>query len=264
LCEFYGIVPDNLTVEDVYADKEGRRRAELLALEAQVYRGVAVDRIARSLEKQASWNQGLCPWDLSKAELRRKLRELIGLEAFLCPTKVWTQYDVADCAQRARQLASQIKQLLNFTISPEISDVQIVHQLLRQIGVEVYRPQQGERAEYPTWSNKVEGHEGEKLRLYRLDPRQWQWAMQILERRRLHRESFTQKEVQGSPPGDVRSEIPRGDLSLHQDLAIYEWLTPEVVEDIRALWATAENHPEAIQALKDSIPDAVLQWAIAG
>jgi hypothetical protein len=270
LCEFYGIAPDHLTLEDVLADKEGRRRAELLSLEAQVYRGVAVDRIARSLEKQAAWNQGLCPWDLSKAELRRKLRELIGLEAFLDPTKVWTQYDVAGCAQRARQFAPQIKQLLNFTISIDadgnsaVSDVQIVHQLLRQIGVEVYRPHQGDRAEYPIWSNKVEGHEGEKLRLYRIDPRQWQWAMQILERRRLHRESFAQKEGQGSPAGDVRIDSKTGDLSLHVDLAIIEWLTPEVFQDVRALWESAEHHPEAIQALKEAIPNAVLQWAIAG
>ena len=50
-----------LTVEDCLWDREGRRRGELLSLEALLSPSVALERTARALEKQASWNQGYCP-----------------------------------------------------------------------------------------------------------------------------------------------------------------------------------------------------------
>ena len=87
LVEFYCLNPNALTLEDVLADKEGRRRAELLNLEAQLHPGLAVDRTARALEKQTAWNQGLCPWDISGCELRRLLREQFGLNDFLNPDR---------------------------------------------------------------------------------------------------------------------------------------------------------------------------------
>jgi hypothetical protein len=48
-------------------DQGGRRRGELLSLEALLWPDVALDRTARALEKQASWKQGYCPWDISNA-----------------------------------------------------------------------------------------------------------------------------------------------------------------------------------------------------
>lgn len=57
--EFYCL--DQLTLEDVLWDKAGRRRGELLNLEAQLFPGVASDRTAKALEKQVTWNQGYCP-----------------------------------------------------------------------------------------------------------------------------------------------------------------------------------------------------------
>lgn len=43
-------------VEDVTNDKDGRYRGELLNLESTLFPNSAIDRTARALEKQASWN----------------------------------------------------------------------------------------------------------------------------------------------------------------------------------------------------------------
>jgi hypothetical protein len=55
-CDFYGIDPKTLNVEQVIDDKNGRRRGELLNLETQLFPGLAADRTTRALERQAAWN----------------------------------------------------------------------------------------------------------------------------------------------------------------------------------------------------------------
>jgi hypothetical protein len=192
LCDFYGIAPQSLTPEFVLWDKDGKRRSELLSLEVQLHPRLAIERDIKALERQVRWQQGLlCPWDLSHAELRRSLRAKLGLYRFLDPDQEWTAYDLEADAAPARALAPQIQVGLNFTIpsgckkngKPKMSDVQIMHQLLSQLGLKItFR-----------WSRSVPGHEGEKLRVYRLDPERWQQLTAILERRRAKRESLEQK-----------------------------------------------------------------------
>ena len=252
LCEFYCLEPKSLTLDDVLRDKEGRRRGELLNLEAQLFPDLTIDRTARALEKQASWNQGLCPWDISGVELRRVLRELLGLNEFLTLDRgEWTKYDLKDCADRIRSKPQQVKLLLNFTVNPEISDVQLVHQLLSQLGVKVaYR-----------WSRSMPGHEGEKLRVYRLDACQWSAAMDILNRRAAKRESY-QKEVPDSgSPAQCESSKGVGD-PVNQLPELAQWLTPESLTEIREQWKMADC-PESQAALRQVIPPDVWRLAIA-
>jgi hypothetical protein len=182
LKEFYCL--EELTVEDVLADKGGRRRGELRSLEELLYPGVAVDRTVKALENQLKWNQSLCPWDISSAALRREVRARLGLMDFLDPDKEWTKDDLAPYACKARKWATQIKQALNLTVTEGISDVQIVHQLLSQLGI---------KTEF-RWSRSVPGHEGEKLRVYRLQPICWQESIAILEQRKARHEGVL-------PPG---------------------------------------------------------------
>ncbi|HEY9664137.1 MAG TPA: hypothetical protein V6C65_37310, partial [Allocoleopsis sp.] len=157
------------------------------------------------------WYQGPCFWDLSHAELRRSLREKLGLEQFFDPEREWTEYDLEACASRARELTAQIQVGLNFTIpsgtkdngKPKMSDVQIVHQLLSQLGIKVtFR-----------WSRSVQGHEGEKLRVYRLDANHWQQVTAILERRQKKRQSSEQKgfESMVGSPRQLHNSISQGD-----------------------------------------------------
>lgn len=231
LCDFYGIDPQALTPELVLWDREGKRRSELLSLEAQRQSHLSLERDIKALERQTRWYQGLCPWDLSHAELRRVLRQTLGLHQFLDPTIEWTEYDLQPYAAQARKLTAQIQTALNFTIptgtkdngKPKMSDVQIVHQLLSQLGIKVtFR-----------WSRSVAGHEGQKLRVYRLDPDHWQQLIAILDRRRARRESVEQKGFEpraGSPvqiddqicqgdPDDRNSEIELDSLGQRDDLA---------------------------------------------
>jgi NAD(P)-dependent dehydrogenase (short-subunit alcohol dehydrogenase family) len=192
LREFYCL--EDLTVEEVLADKAGRRRGELRSLEELLYPGVAVDRTVKALESQLKWNQSLCPWDISSAALRREIRERLGLTDFLNLNKEWTKYDLYSYAHKARQWAAQIKQALNLTISEDMSDVQIIHQMLSQLGI---------KTEF-RWSRSMPGHEGEKLRVYRLQPICWQEAIAILEQRQAKREQATA----GSPlPFNSKNQI---------------------------------------------------------
>ena len=169
-CEFYCITPDELTLDDVLNDKDGRQRGELLNLEAQLYGEVAADRTARSLEKQAKWNQGVCPWDISGAVLRQRLRNVIGLEQFFDPNREWTATDLEPIAQHIREKSQQIKAVLNFTVSDKLSDVQVVHQLLSQLGIKIAWRWQGD-------SRK------NRIRVYRLDLERWEFMTAVLTRR---------------------------------------------------------------------------------
>lgn len=211
LCDFYGIDPQSLTPEFVLWDREGKRRSELLSLEAQLHQNLSLERDIKALERQTRWYQGICPWDLSHAELRRSLREKLGLHQLLDPTIEWTEYDLASCAAEARALSTQIQVALNFTIptgtkdngKPKMSDVQIVHQLLSQLSIKVtFR-----------WSRSVAGHEGEKLRVYRLDEEHWQQVNAILERRQAKRQSIEQRGVEPSvgSPSVIDNQISQGD-----------------------------------------------------
>ncbi|MCC2695232.1 plasmid replication protein, CyRepA1 family [Nodularia sp. LEGE 04288] len=190
LKDFYCL--DELTVEDVIWDKGGRRRGELLNLEAQLKPELAVDRTAKSLEKQTTWNQGVCPWDISGTELRRQMREVFGLNDFLDPNKEWNKGDLKPYADKIRQYASQIHHHLNRTISHKMSDVQVVHQLLSQLGIKIaFR-----------WSRFEPGFEREKIKVFRLDADLWCHLMSILQQRASRRERLeNQADASGSGIG---------------------------------------------------------------
>lgn len=226
LKEFYCL--EALTVEEVLADKEGRRRGELRSLEELLYPGVAVDRTVKALESQLKWNQSLCPWDISGAEVRRALREKLGLREFLDPDKEWTKYDLYSYACKVRQWAVQVKQVLNLTITEGMSDVQIVHQLLSQIGIKVeFR-----------WSRAVPGHEGEKLRVYRLEQSSWQEAIGILKQRQVKRDRI----VAGGSPLSLNDQKQAGD-PLDKSICT---LGPELFSGINSQDENKSQAPEVI------------------
>lgn len=187
LAEFYRV--ETVTPELVLADKSGWRRSRLLALEHQLYPETAQQRDFQALERQLSWHQGVCPWDLSIANLKREVRLRLGLERYLDPTITWTKYDNQVVAQRARNCAEQVKLILGLGKLEKMADTQIVHQLLSQLGLKViFR-----------WSRAVPGHPGEKLRVYQLDPEVWQDNLAILQRRADLRLGAASDTSHGSP-----------------------------------------------------------------
>lgn len=196
--EFYCL--DTLTVEDVLWDQEGRRRSELLSLEVQLYPELARERTIRALEKQATWGKGFTPWDVSTMELKRAMRSHLSFDELI--EKIisgwqWCIYDLAPYATAAKNASEQVKAALNFTIDPEMSDTQIVHQLLSQLGLKMKQFR---------WSRFMPGHKGEKLRVYTLDFEHFDKIFSILQSRRLKRESLDETTAAtGSSPSYIDS-----------------------------------------------------------
>lgn len=216
LADFYGIDPKSLTIEDILNDREGRQRGEILNLEAQLYGNLALDRSAKSLEKQAAWNQGLCPWDISRSEARRWVREKIGINQILerlINGEALTPDDYAHYANQARIYIPQIKLVLHLNIE-NLGDTQIINQLLAQLGVKTKRG----------WSRSLPGHEGEKLKIYRLDQNQWQATREILERRKERRDR-----AQSGSPDAIDNQNLMGDpgLELTEDGQV---IPPKTIE----------------------------------
>lgn len=244
LCDFYVIDPDSLGVELVLWDGDGRKRRELLSLEGLLHPDTAIDATARALEKQTDWNKGKCLWDIPSAARRSEIRRLLGLDQFLDPDREWVADDLAEVAAISRQHSRQIQENLNFTPSEKLSDVQVAHQLLSQLGVRITFRWQGSGAK--------------KHRVYRLEFECWQQLTAILERRQQRRERIA---ASGSPPpldnqfkgGDPRSEITR---------ELEKWLTSDCLADVRGMWKQADT-PEMVEEVRRIVPPEVLELAIA-
>lgn len=252
LRDFYCL--DSLTVDDVENDKDGRYRGELLNLESLLFPNTALDRTARALEKQASWNQSLCPWDLPDTALRQALRLKLELLKYVDPDRTWTKYDLAADADRARQMAGQIKTVLHLTITPKMSDVQIIHQLLSQMGLKVSFG----------WSRSVAGHEGEKLRVYRLDASRYEQAIGILHRRQERREAQQpHSEESGSPVPSI-STADTGDPDPQAAQTDEGWASEASLAEVRGWLAAAEADPsdETVVELLSIVPPDVIERAI--
>ena len=254
--EFYCL--ESLTVDDCLFDNEGRKRGELLSLEAQLFPGVALERTAKALEKQAVWNQGFCPWDIPNAELRRVLREKIGLTELIQKMAEgwrWCKHDLKPYADIARALAPQIKVALHFTVGDEISDTQVIHQLLSQLGIKFEMH----------WSRSVAGYEGQKLRTYALETQQWSKAWDILQRRDEKRKRLQQLQQpddsggcdRGSPVGFELLKV--GGVPAE---SLDNWLTPDSLTDIRDTWASGDESVRA--AVLQAVPQEVLKIALEG
>jgi hypothetical protein len=190
LKEFYCL--QALTLQDILNDREGRTRGELLNLEAQLYDGLAIERTSQALERQAVWKQHLCPWDIPGTELRRKVRDYLGLTEFIqraAQGQEWIKDDLAALAAKARDYAKVIKTHLNLSITEGMSDVQVIHQLLAQMGVKI---------EFH-WTRFHPDHLGRKIRIYSLSRPHWDMCQMILDRREQRRINSELALDEGSP-----------------------------------------------------------------
>jgi Domain of unknown function (DUF3854) len=188
IAEFYRLDELAITPDVVLHDREGKLRREFMALESLVIQSLAESRDLKHLEQQVTWGKGLCPWTLGLDTVRATALRNLGITEFLDPDKCWTKHDTQQVANRARSAKTQMKELLNYTVSDKVSDTQIVHDLLDRLGVKV---------KHVYWSNKVAGYEGEKLRVYQLDSTGWQFMINLLKRR--HPELKASNDFKGSP-----------------------------------------------------------------
>ncbi|WP_050766066.1 plasmid replication protein, CyRepA1 family [Synechococcus sp. PCC 7335] len=188
LAEFYCVPIEEVDADMVFADNHGRRRGQLLNLERMLEPETATEADVRALERQGQWQQGYTPWDLSNATLKREMRKRLGLAAYLKPGKQWDGDSLAEFKATALRYAPQIKAALNFTVKPEVSAVQILNQLLEQMGLLCIQSRYR--------SN------GKRVRVYQLDPVCYQQQLAILERRKASQEKATEE---GPPPATNHS-----------------------------------------------------------
>jgi len=210
----------------------------------------ALDPTARALEKQATWNQGYS-WDIPNAPLRRWLLVAIGIDKLLARLREgwqWCRYDLQPYAERARALAAQIKVALHFTIRESMSDTQVIHQLLSQLGIKLTM----------RWSRSFVGYAGQKLRTYTLDTEHWDKLTAVLERREAKRQRLQVKLDEGNGTG---SPVGFGLVKDEGDppASIDEWLSPEALADVQNLVLQAGGDPEVLSSLRLAIPAYVLK-----
>ena len=248
LKEFYGL--DELTVDDALWDNQGRKRAEILSLELLRVPELAFEKTVRALEKQNAWGKGICPWDMPTQELRRAMLERLGMNELIdriISGWEWTRHDLKPFADLARRYSEQVKKVLHFSIHEGVSDTQIIHQLLSQLGIKLkFR-----------WSSSAPGHQGKKLRLYSLDQAEWETVRGVLTRRASKRETF---DGAGSPPLLIDS-YRGGDLSSNPQVSSYLELLPEALrygEDaMLELWGGIEDR-EVKERLLQTLPVGLL------
>ncbi|BAS60314.1 hypothetical protein NIES2135_64570 (plasmid) [Leptolyngbya boryana NIES-2135] len=244
LKEFYGL--ETVTPEDVLWDQDGKRRVEITSLEVQLEPSLAQNRSVKSLEQQAVWGKSLCAWDLNQIELRRALREELGITKFvdrIIQGAEWTKYDLSEIAQKAREAHHEVKIALHFSINATISDTQIVHELLLQLCLKAtFR-----------WSRSVAGHEGEKLKVYSLNSEHWQKVEAILERRKHWRDAgspLCEELINDTGDPDV-DDAPEPECELLEDAQEYG------EEVIAILW---RGMRESVKArILPKLPPAIMQ-----
>ncbi|MGI0495199.1 plasmid replication protein, CyRepA1 family [Alkalinema pantanalense CENA528] len=180
ICEFYVIPPEELTLEDVLNDRNGRAQIELRRLEEFLHPELATRSTAQSIETQVSQGQSLTPWDFSNAETRNLVFHNLGLSDFIHNAIAggkWYMSDLEPIAEKLLQYRKDLEVYLGYRVSTKISITQLVHQLCTQIGITFTRHRQRQ-------DKKV-------LSFYTLNQTDFDKKMAILSRRLADRERLT-------------------------------------------------------------------------
>jgi hypothetical protein len=179
LADFYCV--ENVTPELVAFDNEGKRRRQILELEALLYGSqLSIKRDLDALNRQLKWGQGVLPFDLSCYELRRWAREVLGLLPFLVPGKEWTDADLDPFGTRARACRQQVQLFFGFRIPDEpkgATNIWIFRSLLYQLGVKT----------------KARRKTRQQLRSVSIDEEAWSALFPLLEHRQAKREAIAHK-----------------------------------------------------------------------
>ena len=178
LAEFYGT--EEITPELVERDQEGRLRGQILELEALLQGSThTIERDQDALERQAQWEQGLFPPDHPCSEVRRFVREQLGLLEVLDPEREYSTQDLQVLGEKVRQFPLDVEAHLGFKVPEDpkhASNGWIYRRLLQQLGIKVRVRREGAR--------------GHQVKLYRIDPECWAFLQEILERRQQRREGI--------------------------------------------------------------------------
>ena len=174
------LVAEFLALEDVTAaDVEfyGQFHSGLLQLEALVLGSdLSTQRDVQAIARQTQWGHGILPFDQPYYELKRFVRDRLGLLPFLDPHQKWSNADLEPLGQQARHYRQQVKEILGFSIPMEESHASngwILRLLCNQLGLKV--------------KTHFEGSRGKQIKYFAIDLEHYQAIAAILQRRHQRR-----------------------------------------------------------------------------
>jgi Domain of unknown function (DUF3854)/Origin of replication binding protein len=152
-------------------------RTAILQLEALLHgQDLAIHRDLDALTRQTQWGHGFLPYDLPFHELKRFVRDQLGLMPYLDPEATWSNADLQPLGDRVRHHRDQVKQILGITIPIDeqfTNNGWIFQMLCHQLGLKVTSYRRGSR--------------GEQQRYYRLERSHYQQVLAVADRRQQRR-----------------------------------------------------------------------------
>jgi hypothetical protein len=166
---------DDVTPEDVEFCTQ--YRSAIVQLEILLSgQDLALHRDLDALTRQTQWGQGFLPFDQPFYELKRFVRDRLGLLPFLDPAAVWHDSDLEALGAMVRGHRADVQKILGFTV-PEndkhATNGWIFQMLCQQLGLKVRSQRRGAR--------------GAQERYYSLEPEQFCRVMAVVDRRKVRR-----------------------------------------------------------------------------
>ncbi|MFE1746023.1 plasmid replication protein, CyRepA1 family, partial [Coleofasciculus sp. H7-2] len=159
------------------------------------YYNLAIERVERAIARQAKWKAGLFIPDIPCREQERFIRERLGLQPLIERLKqgeTLGNEDLREWADKVRANYRQVNEVLRLGFSPDSkkwSNVRIFNQLTKQLGI-------------PT-ETKRSGKGDARVTTTSLDREQWDFILDILERREAKRQLSLQEKVLAAVPMEV-------------------------------------------------------------
>jgi hypothetical protein len=171
---------DFLALDAVTADDVAfclQYRSYIRQLETLLHgQDLALHRDLDALTRQTQWGQGFLPFDLPFYELKRFVRDQLGLMPYLDPEAAWCDADLQALGDRVRAHRQQVQEILGFKIPEDdkhATNGWIFQMLCQQIGLKIQSQRRGSR--------------GAQERYYSLHREHYQQVMTIVDRRQVRR-----------------------------------------------------------------------------
>ena len=144
LCQFYGIAPDKLTLEDIVNDANGRQRRQIKAIELLLWDKLAQHKDKSKIDRLSQWDKPIPAQDLPGAQLLSKGSDILGVRELLVfliqSTEAetgWTKEtpEITTFVERCLAHTREVKLCLNLTVNQKMEPTAIVGMVLQHFGL---------------------------------------------------------------------------------------------------------------------------------
>lgn len=188
---------DAVTAEDIAFCTQ--YRSSILQFEALLHGpALAMHRDLDTLTRQTQWGQGFLPFDQPFYELKRFVRDRLGLMQYLDPAATWSDADLQPLGDMVRSHRQQVQQILGFSVPKNEQHARngwIFQMLCQQLGLKVKSQRRGAR--------------GAQMRYYSLDQTHFDQVINLINRRQ-QRRLATLEPMATVNPHDHCAAVPTG------------------------------------------------------